>query len=79
MFDYNPFREVVEEIKKQRTSFVFNTKEDVLKHWNLVPVGEGQYQHATKTGHIFSEDDLEHMVNHGVVPPTPLPERKTDE
>jgi hypothetical protein len=42
----------------------------VLKHWNLVPIGDGQYQHATKTGKIFSEDDLQHMVNHGLIPPT---------
>lgn len=68
MFDDNPFREA----KQGRTSFVFKTKDDVLKHWNLVAVGENQYQHATGTGHIFSEDDIEHMKNHGVVPPTEL-------
>ena len=73
MFDHNPFREVAEEIKRQRTSFVFNTKDDVIKHLNLVPSEDGDgYRHASGNGGKYSEEDVEHMLHHGTLKPTEL-------
>lgn len=45
----------------------FKTRDDAIAHWNLIPIGDGKYQHATKTGHIFTEDDLNHMQKYGVM------------
>ena len=59
MFDHNPFRFVKES--------TFKTKEDAIKHWNLVHLGDGKYQHASGTGHIFDEQELAHMQRHGVM------------
>jgi hypothetical protein len=76
MFDHNPFREVVEEINKQRTSFVFKTKKEVIAHLNLVPSEDGDgYRHASGNGGKYSEEDVEHMLYHGTLKPTePRPE-----
>lgn len=65
MFDNNPFRFVKE-------SF-FKTREEALSHWNLVHLGDGKYQHATKTGHIFDEQDLDHMQKYGVMRDPSIP------
>lgn len=63
MFDYNPFREIKEQLKNP----LFKTKEDVMAHWNLVHLGDGRYQHASGVGHIYDEEELNHMQKHGVM------------
>ena len=70
------FLEHFREIKEQKFKTPFwETKEDVLNHWNLKPVEgqEGKYIHATGTGATYDEDEIEHMRVHGVMKPTPLP------
>ena len=73
MHQYNPFAQIKEQ--KFKTPF-WDTKEDVLRHWNLKPIEgqEGKYIHATGTGGTFDEDEIEHMRVHGVMKETPRQE-----
>lgn len=47
------------------------SRQFVLKQWNLKKVKDG-WQNAVGYGHVFSEEDIEYMMKHGVVPPTPV-------
>lgn len=63
MFGLNMFTEM----KQKAKSPLFKTRDDVLKHWNLVHLGNNKYRHASGTGHIFDEYELTHMQRHGVM------------
>lgn len=47
------------------------SRQFVLKQWNLKPV-RGGWQNAVGYGAIFTDDDIEYMMQHGVVPPSPV-------